>query len=176
MVIGGTLRWMTLLPGAKRGPEMNTMRCGRSCRGFTLVELLAVVVVLAILSGIAVPRYFDYSAHMREDSCRASLEAMRTAIAHFHAMSEAEGKPRWPTLVEIRTVGVVFPEKPPVNPYLSSANNNSLIIAGTWPLTGAPPVESTPTGGWCYDVNSGRIWANSATIPAKAPGGPENTW
>ena len=31
-------------------------------RGFTLIELIAVIVVLAILAGVAVPRYFDYTA------------------------------------------------------------------------------------------------------------------
>jgi prepilin-type N-terminal cleavage/methylation domain-containing protein len=29
--------------------------------GFTLVELIAVIVVLAVLAGVAIPRYFDYS-------------------------------------------------------------------------------------------------------------------
>jgi prepilin-type N-terminal cleavage/methylation domain-containing protein len=35
----------------------------RRCRSaFTLTELLAVVMILAILAGIAIPRYMDYSA------------------------------------------------------------------------------------------------------------------
>ncbi|MCX5691737.1 MAG: prepilin-type N-terminal cleavage/methylation domain-containing protein [Planctomycetota bacterium] len=30
-------------------------------RGFTLVELVAVIVILAVLAGVAIPKYFDYS-------------------------------------------------------------------------------------------------------------------
>lgn len=33
----------------------------RAAWGFTLVELIAVIVVLAVLAGVVIPRYFDYS-------------------------------------------------------------------------------------------------------------------
>ena len=39
-------------------------------RGFTLVELVAVIVVLAVLAGVAIPKYMDYSG-------RAYLAAAR---------------------------------------------------------------------------------------------------
>jgi prepilin-type N-terminal cleavage/methylation domain-containing protein len=47
-----------------------------SRRGFTLVELIAVIVVLAVLAAVAVPRYFDY----RERAMASQAMGMRKAL------------------------------------------------------------------------------------------------
>ncbi|MCU0688932.1 MAG: type II secretion system GspH family protein [Phycisphaerales bacterium] len=39
-----------------------------TARAFTLVELIAVIVVLAILAAVAVPRYFDYRARSQDNA------------------------------------------------------------------------------------------------------------
>ena len=42
-------------------------------RGFTLIELVAVIVVLAILAGVAIPKYFDYSAQAKVSATKGTL-------------------------------------------------------------------------------------------------------
>ena len=37
-------------------------------RAFTLIELIAVIVVLAILAGVAIPKYFDYAQNAKISS------------------------------------------------------------------------------------------------------------
>lgn len=54
-------------------------------RGFTIIELLVVLTVMAILLGIATPRYVAHVERARETALRHNLKAMREAIDQFHA-------------------------------------------------------------------------------------------
>lgn len=133
--------------------------------GFTLVELIAVIIVLAILAGVAVPKYFDYTAKARESATKASLGNARSAIANFYTNEALQnGTAAYPTLAELETLGTVLQESFPPNPY----NNSNDVQAATWDASD-PPV--TGTAGWNYDASAGRLWANSDTS-----GVDENEW
>ena len=131
-------------------------------RAFTLIELIAVIVVLAILSGVAIPKYFDYTANAKASSTKGTLGGVRSAIANFYANSAVSGTAAFPTLVQIQTVGTVLQEPVPANPY----NNDATIAAATYSAA-SPPVSGT--NGWNYDAASGKFWCNSSTSSA-------NTW
>ena len=51
--------------------------------GFTLIELMAVVLILAILAGVALPKFFDYQTQAREAGCKGTLGGVRAGIANF---------------------------------------------------------------------------------------------
>lgn len=134
-------------------------------RAFTLIELVVVIVVLAILSGVAIPKYFDYAAKARESACKGTLGAVRAAIANFYANQiVTTGKGTYPTLVNIQTTGTVMQEPMPANPY----NSSSTIAAATYNSSN-PPVSGA--AGWNYDATNGKFWANSDTT-----GVDENAW
>lgn len=124
-------------------------------RAFTLIELIAVIVVLAILSGIAIPKYFDYAQQAKASATKGALGGMRSSIANFYANSAVNGTPAYPTLAQFTAIGTVLQEAVPTNVY----NNSSAVVAATWAAT--PPVAGVQ--GWAYDVALGRIWANSTT-------------
>lgn len=128
---------------------------------FTLVELIAVIVVLAILAGVAIPKYMDYSASAKQSACQGVLGGARSAISNFYLNSAVTGTAAYPTLVQMQTVGTVLQEVLPANPY----NNSSTISAATWAST--PPVSGV--NGWNYDAAAGKFWANSSTVS-------ENSW
>ena len=53
-------------------------------RGFTLIELLVVFSIIALLMGIAAPKYFASLERSRESVLRYDLSVMRESIDKFH--------------------------------------------------------------------------------------------
>lgn len=53
----------------------------RSDLGFTLIEMLMVILLVAIMSGIAIPQFVDFRKEARNASVNAALGALRTALS-----------------------------------------------------------------------------------------------
>ena len=109
-------------------------------RGFTLIELIVVMAIVALLVSIAAPRYFASVERARENSLRSSLAVMRHAIDQF-----AADRGRYPLtideLVEQRYLRAV-PEDP-----LTGRRDS-------WVAVEPPPDGTVP--GRLADVRSGR--------------------
>lgn len=67
----------------------------RNRRGFTLVEILIVVVMLAILFAIAIPIYTRYVAQARAAEAQEAINAIKAAANVFNAQHGA-----WPTNID----------------------------------------------------------------------------
>lgn len=122
---------------------------------FTLIELIAVLVVLAILSGVALPKYFDYTARAKSSALQGALGGVRTAISNFYVNSAVDGDPQYPTLDELNTPGTVMQEPIPVNPY----NNLNLVVAANANQATQRRINAGANAGWRYHVR------NNATPP-----------
>lgn len=57
----------------------------RGKSGFTLVELLVVIVVLAVLAAIVLPKFMNSSTRSKESALKSDLKLARNAISMFQA-------------------------------------------------------------------------------------------
>lgn len=111
----------------------------RQSRGFTLIELIVVMAIVALLASIAAPRYFNSLQKSRETALVSSLNVMRDAIDQF-----AADKGRYPdSLEELATARYI--REIPEDPLAGSRE--------TWVLV-APPPDALARG-QVYDVRSG---------------------
>jgi len=86
--------------------------------GFTLVEILAVVVILGILAGVVVPRVLASSATAKINSCYQNKAVINTAVEKWYFENGT-----WP-LADLSDIGGdvnYFPEGIPVCPVDSTA-------------------------------------------------------
>jgi general secretion pathway protein G len=61
------------------------MACRRKWSGFTLIEVLVVLAIVATLLSLVTPRYFETVDRARETSLKHSLITMRDAIDKYYS-------------------------------------------------------------------------------------------
>jgi general secretion pathway protein G len=132
----------------------------RKHKGFTLIELVVVVMILGILAAVAAPKLLGTSSSAADNGLKETLGVVRDAIERYTA--EHGGA------LPGNTVATEAGLKQDLLPYLrvfpkSPLNNLSTIKIAT-------SAGSTPAGGaeaWQYNNKDGTFICNSA-LPIKS--------
>lgn len=86
----------------------------KSQKGFTLVELMVVLVIIAILVAIAIPLYAGTQNNARTRACDANIRIINGAIAQYYAEHSAYPQAGVAGVWDLVNAGLLkeFPECP----------------------------------------------------------------
>lgn len=69
-----------MIPSRSAAVNPGALRSLRAARGFTLMEVLVVVVILGILAAVVAPKFLDKPGEARQIKARSDIQALSTAL------------------------------------------------------------------------------------------------
>ena len=144
--------------------------------GFTLIEVLIVVVIMAVLAATIIPQFGSATKDANISTAQFNVHTLRNVIDHYklhHAGVAPTGTNNLEQLVKatnqagvVGAAGTSFPFGPylknslPINPFTKSAKVTLFTGAGM------PTASGATDAGWIYQPATGEIWIDDASLIA----------
>src|SRR5438105_1793196 len=147
----------------------------RNSKGFTLVEILIVVIILGILAAIVIPQFSNASTSAKTSAVTSTAQSLRSQVL-LYKLQHNDNLPAPATFWTLMTTQtdatgaayVAGAATGPFGPYMQSIPANSLN--GLTTVADNPgilyPGAAAAACGWAYDYNgnagSGRVYGTDA--------------
>ena len=130
-------------------------------RGFTFVEILVVVIIVAVLAALVVPRFGQASADPDLAALSATLQTLRTQLQYYHLQHNGKfpSFTDWQEQMLSRTrPDGVLSNDGSCGPYLLQIPVN--------PLDGSRSISPVQdgSGGWTYEHQTGQFRSNDPSV------------
>lgn len=128
---------------------MNNRQLLKKEEGFTLIEIIAVLIILGILAAVAVPKFMDLTDEARD---KAALQAVAEGQSRL-SMKSAQlilSNGKIPTVAELLTANLISTDAGDYSLLFASGSDTNIVDITA---DGKEPVKGTATGTWTLPSN-----------------------
>ena len=158
----------------------------RRNKGFTLIEILIVVIILGILAAIVIPQFSNASSSAKLAGISSTAQTLRTQVA-LYRLQHNDQLPAlsnfWTAMTsQTDALGNAYTSTSgtgPFGPYMQQVPNNALNGASTVvdgnaiPVPGSTAAKSASNTGWVFDyasgTGSGRVYGTATDFLTMVP-------
>jgi len=139
---------------------MGKIRLG--LRGFTLVELLIVIVIIAVLAAIAIPKFSNSNQRSRESSLKGDLKIVRDAVQNYYTDT---------TYYPASLADLAATSAPATG--LDSTGASQTITAANWhgPYLQSVPTDPVSQAAFTYSTSSPTVGTVTSSATGNASDG-----
>ena len=127
-------------------------------KGFSLIEMVIVILILGIIAAVAAPRMFDTASTAEENTTRQQLGVLRNAIEMHRAQNGT-----YPASGDLVTAMGAMLNGPFPSPNIGTARGNVNVYydPDTDSAVAVAP-DTTEDAGWAYKAANGSLKLNVA--------------
>jgi prepilin-type N-terminal cleavage/methylation domain-containing protein len=120
----------------------------RNERGFTLIELMIVVVIIGILAAIAIPNFIRMQDRAKEASVKANMHTVQLAVEDYAVMNDGN----YAAHANIHTTLATMLPSSFKNPFTGGTGSAALTSGSTANSQGVVYYDHAAYGATCYTI------------------------